>query len=210
MTNSQSSGVPHPCREEAPLAKGRKKYQQALEAFNTAREWLLHTEIVLGEEYLAPSSKSKSRAGVDQAFKRHFSWDDQARKDSLSSFNLPREVHKKIKLLYEKSSQDFQANCLDEAKTPDQDRILAASAFRAKTNWISFAPPFFNVSDRRDRARIVVHELYHSWVNMLADADASYEGQKGYPGEYPQAFGNADSYACFVRDVEDVYQRTRR
>ena len=94
----------------------------------------------------------------------------------------------------------FNGNCPETCPVsakPGIDTFATSPIGWAHTNCYNFCDPFFTKTTPELRARIVLHEMAHSW---LACQDHANEGDANYPPG--AAINNADSYACLIRDLQ--------
>jgi hypothetical protein len=197
--------VPNPCKRPQAIVVDV--------AFAKATTMLRKARKLIDYYNSAPQRKENKR--VSDALRKHFGWSEEIRKAGSrpSATGISRGYPEIPKLfipqvidrLISRIGKPKRANCALNSPTPGPSQAernptkVAARVFRVGTNTFSYGPSFFE-SSKADQARIVIHEMLHSYENTVMD-DIFYVGEKGYPGTLEQASMNIDSYACFIRDV---------
>jgi len=154
----------------------------------------------------APSNRK-----VVTALKKHFNWTEALMASPspgevrVTPDYIPGKAREYIRTLMGKISVPFGAICpandqqreqLNPQHKGDIVKILAA-ALQDNTNCFMYTPDYFRQKPEF-RAKVVLHEMFHSWKYM---SDDSYEGDAKYPGKVGNATENPDSYACLIRDI---------
>ncbi len=221
----------HECEQRTRGSCTGDNHKQVLEAFKTAAEWLGRIRYRVEDYTKAPDRPENS--DVAAALKKHFGWDESRRGTSLTGPDVPRQVDKDIGTLYKQISIPFYDYCgsseaggkgspkgkedrpAGPATSPggaakrddDAGQLLGWTG----TNCYIFYPLFFTRVSKwgsRYAGRVVLHEMAHSWLH--AD-DVAYEGEKRYPPTVGwQSLLNADSYACFIRDIQPPQKPARK
>jgi hypothetical protein len=176
-----------------------EQLQAVTRAFDDAKIWLPRVQKVMIAYTQAPADRANR--GVAAALKTHFAWSEEIRKE-LSFPEVPGTVLDTIRKLQAKIGVPFGASCGVEQRDPDPRwkgdlaKVLAAAVLE-RSNCFMYTPNYFG-KDAKTRAKVVIHEMCHSWLDM---DDVVYEFEQSYPGGIRQAFNNADSYAGLIRDL---------
>jgi hypothetical protein len=156
----------------------------------------------------APGAKGSRLTA--QILQKHFRWTEEIRKRSDGFPDIPGKfVPGVIKSLRQKIDFPQKGNLLSSDAGPEGKRIFAeVQPNQLGTNCFSYTPEFFLLGKPGEqriraifRARIVIHEMLHSYENTLLVNDV-YVFDAAYPGQRVEnASANVDSYACAIRDL---------
>jgi hypothetical protein len=172
---------------------------------------LLRAEDALIEYGKSPAKTSNRKVAI--ALKKHFNWTPAVLDLPLECGKLndvPGKVLDVVGTLLGKqqggitvppeaicSHNDQQTERI-HAKFPGDITTIAASALEDNTNCFMYTRKYFS-STPEFRAKVIVHEMCHSW-GIMTD-DPFYEGHDGYPGDFRVAMRNPDSFAGLIRDI---------
>jgi hypothetical protein len=178
------------------------------DAFITAAKWMpdARRKIV---DYIYKDPDAANNKAAATALLKHFKWTEAVRKGTAYP-DIPRIVIAVIdKLSKGMSKSPICPDCPPRVPKNDVDAIKVHASSPGswrKTNCYDFYPLFFQKkgtkADDRLRAKIVIHEMVHSWHLGIGLSIETYEGDiDNYPPEPLIAQFNPDSYAGLIRDL---------
>jgi len=179
---------------------GDPKPSVVLKAFSEARTWLEPAKTKI-ENYIKSPRHPANKVAAD-ALKGHFNWTEAIR-TRATFIDIPLEVLKVIEDLKKRISIPICSDCPSKPSMPggekDINKVFASSPRPwSGTNCYQYFPRFFDKTDDVERARIILHEMVHSWRGA---GDIAYEGNADYPPPPETAWDNADSFAALIRDL---------
>lgn len=192
---SEPEDIPNPCPTKQSLVV---KF-----AFTEAKRRLQRAKRALSEFVKRPDNP-RSKVTKD-SLARNFLWTEDIRKggnfigpDVTKDF-LPKVMDQLLQNIDKPKVSECYSN--SEYKDPNDPEINALNAKSpyVNTNHFLYTPAFFS-KNRTSQARIIIHEMCHSWAGMPGFNEI-YRFQKGYPPRTGVAVNNADCYAFLIIEI---------
>ena len=175
------------------------------QAFKNAKSMFIDARTDL-DNYTSPGATPLTKKRVEAALRRHLKWEPPG-----SGILIPYDPVASLNRRLDKLEGHFRirgADCPPTGRTTVLDgEDVGVTDAHVYPGWetdggdspgcYQFFPAFF-AEERRTRAKIVIHEMMHTWAGAT---DFAYEGRHGYPPSAALAIDNADSIANVVRDL---------
>jgi peptidoglycan hydrolase-like protein with peptidoglycan-binding domain len=196
-----------PCHPPRLYTCSQDQENMVKDAFITAAKWMPDARRKIVDYINHPDAANNKAAAT--ALLKHFKWTEAVRKGTAYP-DIPRIVIAVIdKLSKGMSKSPICPDCPPRVPKNDVDAIKVHASSPGswrETNCYDFYPLFFQKkgtkADDRLRAKIVIHEMVHSWHLGIGLSIETYEGDIGnYPPEPLIAQFNPDSYAGLIRDL---------